>query len=114
MLTCTTQRMLVQALPACASASFLVALVACLVYQHPGLKSGDPGLLRIFLSAFCLLWSVFSAPPNKSQHTLWRLAGRSETQNLTKNKSKKKLNFKSKRVFYFFGDFGDHFSKIWR
>ena len=43
----------------------------------------------------------FSAPTNKSQHILWGLAGRYDAQNLTKNKSKKKLNFKSKRDFIF-------------
>ena len=68
--------------------------------------------LDFFGAQICLLCSLshtwvkplsfFPAPTNKSQHTLWGLAGRSETQNLTKNKSKKKLNFKSKSVFLIF------------
>ena len=44
---------------------------------------------------------LFSAPTNKSQHRLWGSAVRSDAQNLTKNKSNKKLNFKQKSVFVF-------------
>ena len=51
MLICTTQRMLVQALPACASASFLVALVACLVYTALMLSKWA---LKFGILGFCL------------------------------------------------------------
>ena len=39
-------------------------ILVCSSCQHPGLKSGDPGLRRIFLSAFCLLWSVLFFGPS--------------------------------------------------
>ena len=42
------------------------------------------------------------APTNKSQHILWGLAGRYDAQNLTKNKSKKKVEFQMKKCIFDF------------